>query len=220
MKMLSVVLALALGLMAWSSPVSAQLMNASAAVSALKVGEQVRVQAPGTAVELGTVSEVDQSTVSEVDQSTLYVLESGQEWLIDIGTIERLEVRSRPVVKYALIFGVVGGLAGFWCQPGPRKHVSHPVPPRRHRCGCGLRIHTVAVAGHIPEVAVPQPGSRSLTRDCQGARGRRATREDLDSFQFPRKLEGDPGGISGPVKEDPSAEGRGDSAGSAGAGRS
>lgn len=45
MKTLSVVLALALGLMARSSPVSAQVMNASAAVSALKVGEQVRVQA-------------------------------------------------------------------------------------------------------------------------------------------------------------------------------
>jgi hypothetical protein len=95
---------MAFGLGVLPSGVSAQVTNAAAAVSALNVGEQVRIQAPGASVELGIVS--------ELDASTLYVTESGQEWLVDILSIERLEVRRRSVVKYALIFGVVGALAG------------------------------------------------------------------------------------------------------------
>lgn len=90
-------------LVAAAAPVSAQLLTPHEAVSRLDVGEQVRIQAPGTAVELGTVS--------EIDPSTLYVMESGQEWVIDIGTIERLEVRRRSVFKNMLIFGAVGALA-------------------------------------------------------------------------------------------------------------
>jgi hypothetical protein len=86
-----------------AAPASAQLLTPHEAVSRLVVGEQVRVQAPGTAVELGTVS--------EIDPGTLYVVESGQEWLIDIDTIERLEVRRRSVIKNMLIFGAVGALA-------------------------------------------------------------------------------------------------------------
>jgi hypothetical protein len=95
---------MALGLGVCPADGSAQVMNAAAAVSALTVGEQVRVQAPGASVELGIVS--------ELDENTLYVTESGQEWLVDIDSIERLEVRRRSVVKYALIFGVVGAVAG------------------------------------------------------------------------------------------------------------
>lgn len=89
--------------LSFTAPAHGQLLTAHEAVARLDVGEQVRIQAPGTAVELGTVS--------EVDPSTLYVLEEGQEWLIDIGTIERLEVRRRSVVKNMLIFGAVGALA-------------------------------------------------------------------------------------------------------------
>lgn len=96
--------ALTLGVGVATESVSAQLLDARDAVAALSVGDQVRVQAPGTAVELGIVS--------EVDPSTLYVVEGAQEWVIDIGTIERLEVRRRSIGKNVLIFGAIGGLAG------------------------------------------------------------------------------------------------------------
>jgi len=94
---------LAIGFLIPASEGVAQV-DATAAVSALNVGQQVRIQAPGTVVELGTVS--------EIDERTLYVLEGGQEWLVEVGTIERLEVRRRSVIQYALILGAIGAGAG------------------------------------------------------------------------------------------------------------
>jgi len=77
----------------------------AAAVGRLSPGDMVRVQAPGISVDGGAVS--------EIDGETLYVLEGGQEWLVDIAAIERLERRHRTVGKNVLIFGGIGALAGF-----------------------------------------------------------------------------------------------------------
>lgn len=75
------------------------------AVDHLSPGDVVRVQAPGASVEGGAVT--------EIDEETLYVMEAGQEWLIDIRAIERLERQQRMVGKNVLIFGSIGALAGF-----------------------------------------------------------------------------------------------------------
>lgn len=83
---------------------SAQTDPASA-VDHLSPGDVVRVQAPGASVEGGAVT--------EIDEETLYVMEEGQEWLIDIRAIERLERQQRTVGKNVLIFGSIGALAGF-----------------------------------------------------------------------------------------------------------
>lgn len=90
--------------LAGPEPAAGQVAQ-SYAVSRLSVGEAVRVQAPGVTVEDGRVS--------EVSPETLYVLEGGQEWLIDVADIERLEVQRRPVVQSILVFGAVGALAGW-----------------------------------------------------------------------------------------------------------
>ncbi|MDX1647064.1 MAG: hypothetical protein R3304_07960 [Longimicrobiales bacterium] len=97
-------LALALLFMGWPFPASPQT-GPESAVARLAPGEVVRVQAPGLSV--------DQGTVSEVDDGTLYLLEGGQEWLIDVRSIERLERRHRTVGKNVLIYGGIGALAGF-----------------------------------------------------------------------------------------------------------
>jgi hypothetical protein len=73
-------------------------------VAALKVGQWVRVQAPGIAIESGSVS--------QLQPGTLFVLEGGQEWAIPVANIERLEVRHRTVVQNAFLFGLVGTLTG------------------------------------------------------------------------------------------------------------
>lgn len=83
---------------------SAAQADASQAVAALKVGQRVRVQAPGIAIESGSVS--------QLLSGTLVVLEGGQEWSIPVSNIERLEVRQRTVVQNALLFGLVGTLTG------------------------------------------------------------------------------------------------------------
>ena len=99
-------------------PLAAQ-EGARTAVDGLDVGQQVRVQAPGMAIELGTVS--------EIDAQTLFVLEDGQEWLIDIRAIERLEVREHPMVSNVILFGAIGAVLalaagkakGLGCAEGP-----------------------------------------------------------------------------------------------------
>lgn len=99
------ILATALGLLLGvPGPVSAQA-GPSAAVERLSPGEVVRIQAPGVAVEQGTVS--------EIEDETLYLLEGGQEWLIDVRSIERLERRHRTIGRNVLIFGSIGAIAGF-----------------------------------------------------------------------------------------------------------
>ncbi|HSM61861.1 MAG TPA: hypothetical protein VK849_13725 [Longimicrobiales bacterium] len=83
--------------------VSAQ-SDASGAAADLKPGQQVRIQAPGLVI--------DGARVSEMADGTLYVAQDGQEWAVDVRTIERLEVREHPIVRDALIFGLIGTLAG------------------------------------------------------------------------------------------------------------
>lgn len=85
-------------------PVLGQLA-ASEAVARLRVGQTIRLQAPGISVESGTVS--------ELDGETLYVMEEGQEWLVEPREIERLEVRRRTIGKNVIIFGAIGALVGF-----------------------------------------------------------------------------------------------------------
>lgn len=74
-------------------------------VDRLSPGDVVRVQAPGVSVAGGAVT--------EIDDETLYVMDEGQEWLIDIPAIERLERQQRTVGKNVLVFGSIGALAGF-----------------------------------------------------------------------------------------------------------
>ncbi len=100
------------------APATALAQDAAAAVSTLEVGQQVRVQAPGLSVQLGTVS--------EIDATTLYVLEEGQEWVIEARTIERLEVRRRSVAQNVLIFGAIGALAGLGANKF-RESISPPL---------------------------------------------------------------------------------------------
>lgn len=74
-------------------------------VDRLTPGDIVRVQAPGVSVAGGAVT--------EIGEETLYVVDEGQEWLIDVRAIERLERQQRTVGKNVLIFGSIGALAGF-----------------------------------------------------------------------------------------------------------
>lgn len=77
----------------------------ASAVESLVVGEVVRLQAPGMSIDLGTVT--------ETDAETLYVEQAGQEWFVDIESIERLEVRRKSISKYVLIVGGLGALLGY-----------------------------------------------------------------------------------------------------------
>lgn len=86
------------------APVAVRAQDPAEAVSRLKVGQHVRVQGRGLSVDLGRVS--------EIEGATLYVQEADQEWSIDVPTIERLEVRSHPVLRNVLIFGAIGAVAG------------------------------------------------------------------------------------------------------------
>jgi len=73
-------------------------------VSRLRPGQRVRVSAPGL--------EIDGGTVAIASAEILLVTQEGQEWQIDPRSIERLEVRTRPIVRDVLVFGLIGTIAG------------------------------------------------------------------------------------------------------------
>lgn len=98
--------------------VSSAQSNPADAVNALAVGQVVRLQAPGTVITLGSVS--------EIDAETLYVLEGDQEWFVDIASIQRLEVRTRAIGRHVLMFGALGALMGY---AGNAFRESTPVSP-------------------------------------------------------------------------------------------
>ncbi len=91
--------------LASTPPAALAQYTAAEVVASLSPGQQVRVQARGVSVELGTVS--------EIDGSTLYLTDAGQEWIIDASSIKRLEVRQRPVVQNVLVYGLIGALVGW-----------------------------------------------------------------------------------------------------------
>jgi hypothetical protein len=97
--------ALCLGLLLVAPAPSVAQADASEAAARLHPGQLVRIQAPGLAIEGGRVS--------AFAGGMLQIVEEGQEWDVDPRTIERLEVRTRPVVQNALIFGLIGTVVGY-----------------------------------------------------------------------------------------------------------